>query len=104
VILFAYRREAETLDFRPKNRAVVTTNSMVNKFQAKNDFEREIQEALEMSGMGDEKGIMEREDEWGGEEGGEDDDLGRNKMTVEEFKKRHGQLAKMRSLLFYEER
>ena len=106
-------REAETLDFRPKNRARVTTNSLVNKFTPENDFERQIQEALEGAGAEDETKLVEAEEALaaGIARGGDDDDadfdddLGSNtNLTLEEFKKRHGQLAKMRSLLFYEER
>jgi U3 small nucleolar RNA-associated protein 14 len=32
-----------------------------------------------------------------------DDDLGSNRISIEEYKKRHGELAKMRALMFYEE-
>jgi U3 small nucleolar RNA-associated protein 14 len=98
-------REAETLDFRDKNRIVKSANSLVNKFEAETDFEKSIAEALDAAG--DEKELAEKEKEEGfgfdsGDEG--DDDLGHSKLTMEEFKKRQGQLAQMRSLLFYEER
>ena len=70
-----------------------------------NDFEREIAEALEGKGEGDIKNMedeaMNRDDD---DDFGEDD-LGRNtNLTLEEYKKRHGQLAKVRKLRKLERR
>ncbi|GMH71567.1 hypothetical protein TL16_g05686 [Triparma laevis f. inornata] len=87
-------REAETLDFRPKGREVVTTNSLSNTFTAENDFEKKIEEALMK------QKVLEKDDE----DDFSDDDLGHNNnLTLEEVKKRHAELSKIRSLLFYEE-
>ncbi len=104
-------REAETLDFRPKDRIRINKADLVQKFEPTTDFEKEIAAALEEAGAADEKEIMRREEEaMFGKEGGEfddddddDDDLGRNKLSEEEYKKRLGQLKRMRALMFYEE-
>ena len=127
------QRDAETLDFRTNaggartNR--VTRDTLVDKFEAKTDFEKELQDALEKAGMEDEKVMKKREKKrLTGEDGvdGEDvhahdggtgfssdedeneneaagDDLGSNRITLAEYKKRHGELAKLRALMFYEE-
>ncbi len=95
-------REAETLDFRPKERIRMSKDELVGKFEATTDFEKEMASALEESGAADEKQIMENEErEMFGDD--DDDDLGRNKLSAEEYRKRHGELAKMRALMFYEE-
>jgi len=96
-------REAETLDFRPKDRIKITRDELVGKFQPSNDFEKEIAMALQVTGTTDEMNIMKREEQ---ELLGSDaeDDLGYNKLSIEEFRKRKGELAKMRALMFYEER
>lgn len=107
-------REAETLDFRPKNRMRITREELVGKFQATTAFEKEVAEALEKAGANDENEISRRERrEMLGEDvdidtsdenlGEEDDDLGSNSISLAEYKKRRGALAKMRALMFYEE-
>jgi len=99
-------REAETLDFRPKERINMSKSELVQKFEPSTEFEREIAAALENAGAADEKEIMRREEEavLGNEGDGEiDDDLGMNKLSPEEYKKRLGELQKMRALMFYEE-
>ena len=111
------QRDAETLDFRT-NKGGATTNritrdTLIDKFEPTNDFEREIQLALEKAGMDDESKLVAKEKRrlTGVEEGEEDgdmvdeddDDLGSNKITLAEYKKRHGELAKLRALMFYEE-
>jgi len=107
-------REAETLDFRPKDRMNIDREDLVGKFEATTDFEKEVAEALEKAGAESEKDIARRERaELMGEDGayaddddamaGLDDDLGGNRISLEEYKKRHGELAKMRALMFYEE-
>lgn len=113
------QRDAETLDFRT-NKGGATTNrvtrdTLVEKFEATNDFEKELQNALEVAGMEDEKKMrrMEKKRLIGEEDGDDndddkimgegDDDLGSNRITMEEYKKRHGELAKLRALMFYEE-
>eukprot|EP00804_Cyclotella_cryptica_P020507 CCRYP_019419-RB/>CCRYP_019419-RB protein AED:0.18 eAED:0.18 QI:302/1/1/1/1/1/4/165/917 len=115
------QRDAETLDFRVNKggakASCVTKDGLIAKFEAKTEFEEELARALEIAGMEDEKEMQKRErkrllDNGGsadgfedGElnEGGVDDDLGTNKISLEEYKKRHGELAKMRALMFYEE-
>mmetsp|Transcript_12065 Transcript_12065/g.17151 ORF Transcript_12065/g.17151 Transcript_12065/m.17151 type:complete len:576 (+) Transcript_12065:163-1890(+) len=106
-------REAETLDFRvrPKDRIHITKEELVSKFEPTTDFEKELALALEEAGVADENELVQREyrefDKDGYEidkqENDYGDDLGSNQMTMEEYKKRRGQLAKMRALLFYEE-
>ena len=118
------QRDAETLDFRPnKNLATtrVTRDMLVEKFEAKTEFEAELAKALEVAGMEDEKIMRQKEKKRllaEGESGKDDmfsddeslnnmneadDDLGSNRISIEEYKKRHGELAKMRALMFYEE-
>jgi len=96
-------REAETLDFRPKDRIKISKDELVGKFEATTDFEKEMAAALEEAGAADEKQMMKNEEQemFGDDE--DDDDLGRSKLSAEEYRKRHGELAKMRSLLFYDE-
>ena len=116
------QRDAETLDFRT-NKGGATTNritrdTLVEKFEATNEFEKELQSALEKAGMEDEKMMSKREKQrlTGEEEEDDDnnndgdnfdsdvdDDLGSNRITLQEYKKRHGELAKLRALMFYEE-
>ena len=125
-------RDAETLDFRSNGGGAatnrVTRDTLVEKFEPSNDFEREIRDALERAGMEDEGRMARREKArltgggaTGEEEGGEDgngggssgkydgddddgdDDLGSNVITAAEYKRRHGELAKLRALMFYEE-
>ena len=59
-----------------------------------------------------ERGRLTGEDGDGDGEGGKDagddaldgdDDLGSNRISVEEYEKRHGELAKLRALMFYAE-
>lgn len=95
-------REAETLDFRPKDRIKITKDELVGKFQPTTDFEKEMADALEEAGVTDE-GKMENMDDAMFRDDDEDDDLGRNTLSEEDYRKRHGELAKMRALMFYEE-
>ncbi|KAL7545686.1 hypothetical protein ACHAWF_009036 [Thalassiosira exigua] len=119
------QRDAETLDFRTNRGGAathgITRDALVDKFEASNDFEREMRGALERAGMEDEREIARREkrtmvgdddadgDGDGGEGGGDagegegEDDLGSNRITLAEYKRRHAQLAKLRSLMFQEE-
>ena len=103
------QRDAETLDFRT-NKGGATTNRitrdvLVDKFEATTDFEKEIQVALEKAGMDNEGSMLKKEkSRLTGEQQDDDiDDLGSNHITMEEYKKRHGELAKLRALMFYEE-
>lgn len=97
-------REAETLDFRDNRRHRHTAGELAGKFEAGTDFERRVEEALDGEG---ERELREREREafgFGGDGDEPGDDLGAAGLTAAEFKRRHGQLAKLRSLMFYEER
>ena len=116
-------REAETLDFRGdlgKNRKVVTLENMGSiaandddddddddDGNNKHDYEKEIMQALEKQREQEEEvdlaAVAERDfmDDDGASSG---DDLGEGKMTESEIRKRHSELAKIRSLMFYEER
>jgi len=106
------QRDAETLDFRT-NKGGATTNRitrdvLVDKFEATTDFEKEIQVALEKAGMDNEGSMLKKEKsrltgEQQGDMDNDIDDLGSNQITMEEYKKRHGELAKLRALMFYEE-
>lgn len=91
-------RQAESLDFRPKERMDVTKDDLVEKFVPTTDFEQELHAALLQAGQQDEDAILKRE-----EEIMQGDDLGSNKLTMEEYKQRRAQMAKMRALMFYHE-
>jgi len=91
-------RKAESLDFKPKERVQLTRDILVEKFQPKTNFEKEIEEALEEAGQQDEEAVLK------GEEEALQDDLGANRLTMEDYKKRRGQLAQIRALMFYHER
>ncbi len=93
-------RHAETLDFRPPQRLEVTRDMMMDQFVPTGDYETEIHAALLAQEQDElnqhQKLLQQREDAL-------EDDLGTNTITMEEYKKRHGQLAKMRALMFYHE-
>jgi len=95
-------RQAETLDFRPKERLNVTSEGLVEKFVPTTDFEKAVHAALQEAGQQDEEAILKAEEEAFMAQQGIDD-LGGNDLTLEEFKKRRGELAKMRALMFYHE-
>ena len=69
----------------------------MDKFEARTDFEKEIEQALEDAGQKDEEAVLKAE------EAALQDDLGANRLTMEEYKKRRGQLAQIRALMFYHE-
>jgi U3 small nucleolar RNA-associated protein 14 len=91
-------RKAESLDFKPKEKTTLTKDILVDKFEAKTNFEKEIEQALEEAGQQDEEAVLRKEEQ------ALQDDLGANKLTMEEYKKRRGQLAQIRALMFYHER
>jgi U3 small nucleolar RNA-associated protein 14 len=92
-------RQAETLDFRPKERPdVLTKNQLVDKFEPTTDFEKELAQALQEAGQHDENALQRMEEDLL-----KADDLGSNDLTLEEYQKRRSQLAKMRALMFYHE-
>ena len=90
-------RQAETLDFKPKQRLEVTRDTLVSNFEPTTEFEKELERALEEAGQQDDEAILKAE------EALLQDDLGANRLTMEEYKKRRGQLAQMRALLLYHE-
>lgn len=98
-------RKAETLDFRCKERMCVTREGLVSTFTPATDFEKEIEKALEAAGAATEEDIQRKEQAsvFGGNGELYDDDLGAATLTLQEYKRRHGELAKMRALMFYEE-
>ncbi len=98
VDIIQQNRQAESLDFKPKERLGLNRDVLVEKFQAKTNFEKEIEEALEEAGQQDEEAVLRVEEE------ALQDDLGANRLTMEEYKKRRGQLAQIRALMFYHER
>jgi U3 small nucleolar RNA-associated protein 14 len=92
-------RQAETLDFRPKERPdILAKNQLIEKFQPITDFEKELAAVLEAAGQQDENTIRRMEEEMLKAE-----DLEGSNLTYEEYKKRRSQLAKMRSLMFFYE-
>eukprot|EP00535_Pseudo-nitzschia_heimii_P005933 CAMPEP_0197177914 /NCGR_PEP_ID=MMETSP1423-20130617/3350_1 /TAXON_ID=476441 /ORGANISM="Pseudo-nitzschia heimii, Strain UNC1101" /LENGTH=863 /DNA_ID=CAMNT_0042627537 /DNA_START=34 /DNA_END=2625 /DNA_ORIENTATION=+ len=91
-------RQAESLDFKSHDRLQLSRDVLVDKFEAKTSFEKEIEEALREAGQQDEEAVLK------GEEEALQDDLGANRLTMEEYKKRRGQLAQIRALMFYHER
>ena len=90
-------RKAETLDFRPKQIVEATQAVMIDSFVPTTDFEKQLQAALDEAGQKDEKAILEAEEK------AITDDLCNNVITMEEYQKRRGQLAKMRALMLYHE-
>jgi U3 small nucleolar RNA-associated protein 14 len=91
-------RQAETLDFRPKARlGDVSRDALTDTFVPTTDFEKQLQAALEEAGQHDEEALMQAEEK------ALQDDLDANGLSMEEYKKRQGQLAKMRALMFYHE-
>ena len=90
-------RQAETLDFKPKERIEITRDTLIDKFEPKNEFEKELEKALEDAGQQDEETVLKAEED------ALQDDLGANRLTMEEYKKRRGQLAQIRALMFYHE-
>ena len=90
-------RKAETLDFKPKERVEMTRDTLVDNFEATTEFEKELEQALEEAGNQDEEAVLAAEEQ------ALQDDLGANRLTMEEYKKRRGQLAKIRALMFYHE-
>eukprot|EP00978_Attheya_sp_CCMP212_P040547 scaffold222156_cov51-Attheya_sp.AAC.1 len=93
-------REAETLDFRPKDRLHLNKDQLVGKFVPTTDFEKEVAKALADAGMDDERKILKEEEQ---ALRAAEDDLGSNKITLEEFKARRAELSKTRALMFYQE-
>jgi U3 small nucleolar RNA-associated protein 14 len=90
-------RQAETLDFKPKERMEVTRESLIAKFEPKSDFEKDLEQALEAAGQEDEDAVLKAEEK------ALQDDLGANNLSMEEYKKRRGQLSQIRALMFYHE-
>lgn len=90
-------RQAETLDFKPKERLNITRDTLVDKFEPTTEFEKELEQALEEAGQQDEEAVLKAEEQ------ALQDDLGANRLTMEEYKKRRGQLAQVRALMFYHE-
>jgi U3 small nucleolar RNA-associated protein 14 len=90
-------RQAETLDFRPKQRLEITKEGLVDSFVPTTDFEKQIHAALQKAGQEDEAAILQREDDQ------LKDDLGANEISLDEYKRRRNDLAKMRALMFYHE-
>lgn len=89
-------RQAETLDFRPKGLNVLTKHALVDKFRPTTDFEKELAEALAQAGQQDEATMLKAEQQMM-------DDLGNNEISLEDYKQRRGELAKLRALMFYHE-
>ncbi|KAL3929544.1 MAG: hypothetical protein SGBAC_012162 [Bacillariaceae sp.] len=90
-------RQAETLDFKPKTRVEATKDSLATVFEPKSEFENDLQNALEQAGQEDEDAILRKE------ESALQDDLGSNRLSIDEYKKRRSQLAQIRALMFYHE-
>jgi len=93
-------RDADTLDFRPSDsdRGGVKVSEIVSKFEPGNDFERNMADLLQSTAKSAENaGVDDKIKSLF------DDDLGEAEMTLDDLKKRRGELSKLRSLLFYEE-
>ena len=114
-------REAETLDFRGDmgaNRKVVTLESLGEKFEADDidgGLEKQVMEALEKQREGEEQmdlgGVanqisedLDKDKYDSNSDSDSGDDLGESRMTEEELRNKHGELARIRGLMFYEER
>jgi U3 small nucleolar RNA-associated protein 14 len=90
-------RQADTLDFKPKERMEVTRDTLIEKFEPKSEFEKDLEQALEVAGQEDEGAVLKAEEK------ALQDDLGSNRLTMDEYKERRGQLAQIRALMFYHE-
>lgn len=91
-------RHAETLDFRQKERlGDLSKDALTESFVPSTDFEKQLYAALEKAGQQDEEALLKAEEK------ALEDDLGANQMTIEEYKKRRGELARVRALMFYHE-
>ena len=87
------QRDAETLDFRVNKGGAkasgVTKDGLIDKFEARTEFEEELAKALEVAGMNNEKAMemMEKKrlgvDDGFEDDGDLDDDLGCNRISVE---------------------
>jgi U3 small nucleolar RNA-associated protein 14 len=88
------QRDAETLNFRVNKggakASCVTKDSLIDKFEARTEFEEELARALEIAGMENEKAMEMREkkrlldgDDGFDDDGGVDDDLGTNRISME---------------------
>ena len=88
-------RQAKSLNFplnapKPEKR---TTLGLAAGFEAKTTLEKEIEEALEKSGMVGDKQVEEAENE----------ELAEIVEDAEEVRRRRGELSKLRALMFYDE-
>jgi U3 small nucleolar RNA-associated protein 14 len=92
-------RRAETLDFRPQRLELGGVGDLLVSrfFEPTTDFEQQMHEALQAAGQEDDAAFM------AAEVAALQDDLGANRVSMEEYKKRRSQLAKMRALMFYQE-
>ncbi|CAN0235087.1 unnamed protein product, partial [Discosporangium mesarthrocarpum] len=86
-------RKAETLDFSKKERMNVTLSSMVSSASAATDLEKRVSLLLKAGGM-TETEVAEKELE----------ELKAKAFTSEEVQDRQQELARMRALMFYQER
>ena len=85
-------REKDVLEFLPDIADLSRMHNLANvQIEPKTDLEKDIHQALKTAGMSTEQDIMAGEQ------------LAMRKYTEEEAMKRHAELAKMRSLMFFQE-
>ena len=63
VHVFQENCQAETIDFKPKQRAQETRETMVDKFQVRTNFEKELEKACEEAGQQDEEAVLKAEEQ-----------------------------------------
>lgn len=90
--LIKQNREAECVSFplNEQQTPTITSGALVSSFEPSNDLEKEINQMLLDAGLTEEK---QRESE----------ELALNLISPSEVKERRAELAKMRSLMFYQE-
>ena len=85
-------RHVRTLDLAQDKRILPNYKDLVKKFVPRTDMEREVQMILVKTGATDDLAAKKEEDE-----------LGSRTFSVEEMKERQSELAKVKSLMFYEQ-
>lgn len=88
----AANRNVRTLDLAQDKRQLASYRSLITKFSAENDMEREIQMVLVETGATDAEALRREEDE-----------LGSRHISVEDMRKKQIELAKVKARMFYEQ-
>ena len=90
--LVSANRHAKTLDLANDKRQVVGCKSLVNKFQATTDLEKDIQMILISTGATEQAANIR-----------EIDELGERGLTIEEIRDKQAELSKVKARMFYDQ-